>query len=112
VPDTWDDHRPKQRAEVKTKLQCCRQQISSQDCFFQLWPFQNLVECYSPHMVNVTVQVFSMNKNQHLLSLVRMREYSRMRTSVRMAETALHTCRGNKASLRTSETPKETTSST
>lgn len=48
----------------------------------------------SYHMVNITVQVFRMNKNAHLLSLVRMWEYSRMRTSVRMTETDLHTCRG------------------
>lgn len=42
----WDDSRPKQGAEMATKLQCSGQQIYGQDRFFQLKPFQNLVASY------------------------------------------------------------------
>lgn len=76
---------------VREELHCSGQQIYYYFSFSLSKTLLNPIN--SHHMVNVIGQVFSMNKNEHLLSLVRMWEYSRMRTSVRIAETAPHSSR-------------------
>lgn len=93
--DMWGNSRPKQGQRQQSRFSAPDCRFIDKTRFFSFsFSKTSLNPTNSHHMVNITVQVLSISKNKHLLSLVRVWEYSRMRTSLRMAETALQTRRG------------------